>query len=86
MKVNGKKYVVTSDFSEEIIPEGFKKGELTFEGSKYSVITQEASGINAMYLTEKTAMMQISICITVMMDLSHRLKKLRLQKTDILSH
>ena len=53
VKVNGKKYVVTSDFSEEIIPEGFKKGELTFEGSKYSVITQEASGINAMYLTEK---------------------------------
>lgn len=25
VKVNGKKYVVTSDFSEEIIPEGFKK-------------------------------------------------------------
>ena len=28
---------------------------MTFEGSKYTVITQEASGINAMYLTEKSS-------------------------------
>ena len=54
VKVNGKKYVVGSEFSEELIPDGFKKGEMTFEGSKYTVITQEASGINAMYLTEKS--------------------------------
>ena len=55
VKVNGKKYVVGSEFSEELIPDGFKKGEMTFEGSKYTVITQEASGINAMYLTEKSS-------------------------------
>lgn len=55
VKVNGKKYVVSSDFSEELIPEGFKKGEMTFEGSKYTVITQESSGINAMYLVEKSS-------------------------------
>lgn len=55
VKVNGKKYVVGSEFSEELIPDGFKKGEMTFEGSKYTVITQEASGINAMYLTKKSS-------------------------------
>ena len=55
VKVNGKKYVVGSEFSEELIPDGFKKGEMTFEGSKYTVITQEASGITAMYLTEKSS-------------------------------
>lgn len=55
VKVNGKKYVVGNEFSEELIPDGFKKGEMTFEGSKYTVITQEASGINAMYLTEKSS-------------------------------
>lgn len=55
VKVNGKKYVVGSEFSEELIPDRFKKGEMTFEGSKYTVITQEASGINAMYLTEKSS-------------------------------
>lgn len=55
VKVNGKKYVVGSEFSEELIPDGFKKGEMTFEGSKYTVITQEANGINAMYLTEKSS-------------------------------
>lgn len=55
VKVNGKKYVVGSEFSEELIPDGFKKGEMTFEGSKYTVITREASGINAMYLTEKSS-------------------------------
>ncbi|WP_454970488.1 cohesin domain-containing protein [Dorea sp.] len=55
VKVNGKKYIVSSDFSEELIPEGFQKGEMTFEGSNYTVITQESSGINAMYLTEKSS-------------------------------
>ena len=55
VKVNGKKYVAGNEFSEELIPDGFKKGEMTFEGSKYTVITQEASGINAMYLTEKSS-------------------------------
>lgn len=55
VKVNGKKCVVGNEFSEELIPDGFKKGEMTFEGSKYTVITQEASGINAMYLTEKSS-------------------------------
>lgn len=55
VKVNGKKYIVSNDFSEELIPEGFQKGEMSFEGSNYSVITQESSGINAMYLTEKSS-------------------------------
>lgn len=55
VKVNSKKYVIGNEFSEELIPDGFKKGEMTFEGSKYTVITQEASGINAMYLTEKSS-------------------------------
>ena len=55
VKVNGKKYIVSSDFSEELIPEGFQKGEMSFEGSNYTVITQESSGINAMYLTEKSS-------------------------------
>lgn len=55
VKVNGKKYIVSSDFSEELIPEGFQKGEMSFEESNYTVITQESSGINAMYLTEKSS-------------------------------
>lgn len=55
VKVNGKKYIVSSDFSEELIPEGFQKGEMSFEGLNYTVITQESSGINAMYLTEKSS-------------------------------
>ena len=55
VKVNGKEYTVTSEFSDVLIPDGFSKSEMSFEGANYSVITQESSGINAMYLTENSS-------------------------------
>lgn len=55
VKVNGKEYTVSSEFSDVLVPEGFTKGEMTFEGSNYPVVTQESSGINAMYLTENSS-------------------------------
>lgn len=53
IKIGKKEYTISNDFSDALIPEGFTKGEMTFEGSNYQVITQESSGTNAMYLTEK---------------------------------
>ena len=55
VKINGKKYTVSSEFSDVLIPDGFSKSEMSFEGTNYSVITQESSGVNAMYLTENSS-------------------------------
>lgn len=51
VEVDGAQYVITGGFSDAIIPEGFTKGTLQFEGADCEVITQEASGISAFYLT-----------------------------------
>lgn len=48
--VDDEKYVISNDFSETIIPEGFVKSEMKFEGETYQVIAQETSGTTAMYL------------------------------------
>lgn len=50
VEVNGTKYVISSDFSEALIPEGFVKSETQYEGTACSVVTQESSGTMAMYL------------------------------------
>ena len=51
VEVDGAQYVITNDFSDALIPEGFVKSEMKFEGETCMVITQEASGTSAMYLT-----------------------------------
>lgn len=51
VEVDGAQYVITNDFSDALIPEGFVKSEMKFEGETCAVITQEASGTSAMYLT-----------------------------------
>lgn len=48
--VNGTSYVVSGDFSDAIIPDGFAKSEMQFEGQTCTVVTQAASGATAMYL------------------------------------
>lgn len=51
VEVDGVQYVVTSGFSDAVIPIGFTKGEMTFEGAACEVVTQSISGQSAMYLT-----------------------------------
>lgn len=51
VEVNGVQYRITSGFSEALIPTGFTKGETQYEGTACEVVTQEASGISAFYLT-----------------------------------
>lgn len=48
--VNGVAYTVSGDFSEALIPEGFTKSEMQFEGTTCPIVTQESSGTTAMYL------------------------------------
>lgn len=50
VEVNGTSYVVSGDFSDAIIPGGFERSEMQFEGQTCTVVTQAASGATAMYL------------------------------------
>lgn len=50
VEVDGVSYVITNEFSETVIPQGFVKGEMEFEGTTCQVVTQETSGIAAFYL------------------------------------
>lgn len=51
VEVDGVQYVITNDFSDAVIPNGFNKSEMTFEGTTCQVVTQAASSESAMYLT-----------------------------------
>lgn len=48
--VNEKSYTILNDFSEALIPEGFTKTEMSFEGQTCQAVMQESSGRYAMYL------------------------------------
>ena len=50
VEVDGVQYVVSNDFSDAVIPGGFERSEMTFEGTTCQVVTQAASGESAMYL------------------------------------
>ena len=50
VEVNGTSYVVSGDFSDAIIPGGFERSEMQFEGQTCTVVTQASSGATAMYL------------------------------------
>ena len=50
VEVDGVQYVVSNDFSDAVIPSGFERSEMTFEGTTCQVVTQAASGESAMYL------------------------------------
>lgn len=51
VEVNGVQYTITGGFSEALIPTGFTKGETQYEGTSCEVVTQEAGGQTAFYLT-----------------------------------
>ena len=51
VKVGKAKYTVTDDFSDTIIPTGFVRDTLKFEGEDHQIVKQESSGAIAMYLT-----------------------------------
>ena len=51
VKIGKSKYIVTDDFSDTIIPDGFVRDALKFEGTDHQIIKQESSGALAMYLT-----------------------------------
>lgn len=51
VEVDGTSYNISNDFSDSIIPQGFTKGEMSYEGETCQVVTQEASGLSAFYLT-----------------------------------
>ena len=50
VEVNGTSYVISGDFSDAIIPGGFERSEMQFEGQACTVVTQASSGATAMYL------------------------------------
>ena len=60
VEVDGVQYTITGGFSDALIPAGFVKGEKQFEGANCEVVTQEASGRSAFYLTLWTAEKRIS--------------------------
>jgi hypothetical protein len=51
VEVDGVQYVVTNDFSDAVIPEGFSKTEMMLEGETCQVVSQPASNTAAFYLT-----------------------------------
>lgn len=50
VEVDGASYVISDGFSDTIVPEGFSRSQMQFEGQDCTVVTQEASGAIAMYL------------------------------------
>ena len=50
VEVNGTSYVISGDFSDAILPGGFTRSEMQFEGETITVVTQAASGATAIYL------------------------------------
>ena len=51
VEVDGVQYIVTNGFSDAVIPQGFSRGEMTFEGTSCEVVTQPVSNVSALYLT-----------------------------------
>ncbi len=51
VEVDGAQYVVTNDFSDAVVPEGFSKGEMVLEGETCQVAMQPVSNTAAFYLT-----------------------------------
>lgn len=50
VEVDGASYNISNEFSDSLIPQGFKKGETTYEGKTCNAVTQESSGMVAFYL------------------------------------
>lgn len=51
VEIDGVQYIVTNDFSDAIVPQGFTRGEMTLEGQVCQVVTQPVSNMSAFYLT-----------------------------------
>lgn len=51
VEIDGVQYIVTNDFSDALIPEGFSRGEMILEGATCQVATQPVSNVSAFYLT-----------------------------------
>ncbi len=52
VEVDGLQYKITSGFSDAVIPTGFARSEMTFEGETCEAVTQQAGkGESAVYLT-----------------------------------
>ncbi len=52
VEVDGEQYKITSGFSDAMIPPGFARSEMTFEGETCEAVTQQAGkGESAVYLT-----------------------------------
>ena len=50
VEVNGQQYTISSEFSDVLVPEGFTKTELSYEGQTCQAAVQESSGMYALYL------------------------------------
>lgn len=74
VKIGKSKYIVTDDFSDTIIPDGFVRDALKFEGTDHQIIKQESSGALAMYLTPENGGDADFICMTVIPETFLRLK------------
>lgn len=51
VEIDGAQYIVTNDFSDALIPQGFTRGEMMLEGQNCQVVTQPVSNMSAFYLT-----------------------------------
>lgn len=51
VEIDGVQYIVTNDFSDAIVPQGFTRGEMILEGQTCQVVTQPVSNMSAFYLT-----------------------------------
>ena len=51
VEIDGVPYIVTNNFSDAVIPQGFTRGEMMLEGQTCQVVTQPVSNMSAFYLT-----------------------------------
>ena len=50
VEIDGVTYTISTEFSDAIIPDGFTKTEMTYEGGQYQAAIQESSGKYAVYM------------------------------------
>lgn len=51
VEIDGAQYVITNDIPDMVVPQGFERGEFTFEGMSCQAVTQAISGESALYMT-----------------------------------
>ena len=52
IELDGKQYFITDDIPESLIPEGYEKSQITYEGTPHTILVHTGSGQKMIYLTD----------------------------------